>query len=303
MDTTISVIIPSYNQGKFIERTLRSVFDQSVAALECIVYDGGSQDETITILRRYEDRVRWISELDRGQSHAVNKGIVTAKGEIIAWINSDDVYCPGTFAKVQQFFAENHNVDVLYGDAFHIDMDDTPIEPYNTESWNFEQLKEVCYLCQPAVFFRRRVIDQFGYLDESLQFCMDYEFWLRLAKGGAVFAYLPVVLAGSRLYAGNKTLSDRAAVHAEIINMLLEKFDKIPNVWIYNYASISVNQRYIQRGTWRYNFSILWHLILAFFRWRQGISKEFVLELGTRIGMKMKNAIKECCFTHLQRNK
>lgn len=291
LDITISVIIPSFNQGDFIERTLRSILDQNVAALECIVYDGGSQDRTLSILSRYTNRIHWTSEPDRGQSHAVNKGIAAANGDVIAWINSDDVYYPGTFTKVRQFFAENPGIDVLYGDAFHIDVNDVPIEPYNTEPWNFDRLQEVCYLCQPAVFFRRRVVERFGYLDETLHFCMDYEFWLRLAKDGAVFAYFPETLAGSRLYAENKTLSNRTAVHAEIIDMLAKKFDKIPTVWFYTYAHIAASETQIPRTGWAYKFSVLGRLTLACLRWRKALPKEFFSDLADRIGIKIKKIL------------
>jgi glycosyltransferase involved in cell wall biosynthesis len=270
---TISVITPSYNQGQFIERTLLSVLNQNVPALEYLVLDGCSHDETLTVLRRYEGRLRWVSEPDHGQAHAVNKGIVASQGNIIGWLNSDDIYYPGALAKVQQYFSENPSVDVIYGDAFHIDADDNRIEPYYTEPWNFEKFLSVCFLCQPAVFFRRRVIERFGLLDESLQFCMDYEFWLRLAKNGAVFAYLPKPLAGSRMYTQNKTLSQRLAVHAEISDMLKKKFGKVPTKWLLNYAHVKVDEQKVPRGWWRMVL-ISFHSILASLRWNHEISKD-----------------------------
>jgi glycosyltransferase involved in cell wall biosynthesis len=273
---SISVITPSLNQGDFIERTLNSVLDQHIPELEYVVFDGGSNDETLDILRRYKDRVRWVSEPDHGQAHAVNKGIAATKGEIIAWINSDDIYFPGTLAKVQQYFTENPSVDVLYGDAFHIDLNDNRFEPYPTELWDFERLKIFPFLCQPAVFFRRRVVMSFGGVDESLHFCMDYEYWLRLAMGGTLFAYMPEPLAGSRMYAENKTLSQRVPVHAEINDMLKKKLGKVPARWLFGYATVFVDERYNLNGIGRLTF-IFMQSLLASIRWNHGISRDFFI--------------------------
>lgn len=279
---SISVITPSYNQGRFIERTLRSVLNQNITGLEYVIFDGGSQDETLDILRRYEDRVRWVSEPDHGQAHAVNKGITATKGEVIAWINSDDIYYPEALTKVQQYFSGHPSVDVLYGDAFYIDIHDNQFEPYPTQPFEFQRLINLCFLCQPAVFFRRRTVERFGPLNESLQFCMDYEYWLRLAEGGAEFAYLPEILAGSRRYAQNKTFSNLIPVHAEINDMLDNKFGEVPMVWLNRYAHVLVYERYTARGIWRMVL-IFWQLILAALRWNRGISKEFLLFVATRI--------------------
>ena len=281
---SISVITPSYNQGPFIERTLLSVLNQNIPGLEYIVFDGCSRDETLTILHRYEDRVRWVSEPDHGQAHAVNKGIAASRGDIIGWLNSDDIYYPGALAKVQQYFAENPSVDVVYGDAFHIDLDDNQIEPYYTEPWNFERFLSVCFLCQPAVFFRSRVVAQFGLLDESLQLCMDYEFWLRLAKNGAVFAYLSEPLAGSRMYTQNKTLSQRLSVHAEINDMLKKKFGKVPTKWLLNYAHVKVDEQGVPSG-WRRMASTSLHSLLASLRWNHEISKDVLQNIRSWIGV------------------
>jgi glycosyltransferase involved in cell wall biosynthesis len=272
---TISIVTPSYNQGRFIERTLRSVLNQNIPELEYIVFDGCSRDETLSILRRYDNRVRWVSEPDHGQAHAVNKGIAVSHGEIIGWLNSDDIYYPGALEKVQRYFCENPAIDVVYGDAFHIDIDDNPIEPYYTEPWNFERFLSVCFLCQPAVFFRRRVVGRFGLLDESLRFCMDYEFWLRLAKNGAIFAYLPEPLAGSRMYIENKTLSQRVAVHAEINDMMKKRFGKVPTKWLLNYAHARVRVGRLRKG-WSRMALLALHSVLASLRWNHEISKDIL---------------------------
>ena len=216
---TLSVITPSLNQDRFIERSIRSVLLQGIPDLEYVICDGGSSDETIQILKGYRDKLKWKSEPDRGQAHAVNKGISQTNGDIICWINSDDVYYAGTLQTVQRVFRDNPATFALYGKADHIDEEDNVIEAYPTEPWNYHRLADVCFLCQPAVFFRRDLVRRFGALDETLQYCMDYELWLRYGKH-IRFQYLEQKLAGSRMHSSNKTSSQRRAVHDETSEML-----------------------------------------------------------------------------------
>lgn len=235
MATDISVITPSYNQGRFIERTIQSVLNQDVSGVEYFVADGDSTDETVQILKKHNDRLRWVSGKDNGQADAVNKGIKATSGEIIGWLNSDDIYYPGALAAVKDFFDSHPHVDVIYGDANHIDEDDNVIEPYYTEDWDYERLKDICYICQPSVFFRRRIIEKAGLLDDKLQYCMDYEYWLRLGKQ-ADFVRLDRTLSGSRMYEKNKTLKAKVSVHKEINDMFKERFGSIPDKWIFAFA-------------------------------------------------------------------
>ena len=273
---SFSIVTPSYNQVAFIERTIRSVLDQDVAELEYVVVDGGSHDGTVEILERYADRLWYRSEADEGQAHAINKGLALTSGDLIGWLNSDDIYYPGTLNAVRGYFAAHEDVDILYGNADHINEQDRTIEPYGCEPWDPERLRDVCFLCQPAVFFRRRVIERHGLLDASLDYCMDYEYWLRLAVQGAHFAYLPRKLAGSRMYSWNKTMGQRVAVHAEINGMLRSRLGSVPARWLSNYAHVVLEERGFGRDRGRLTFAASLALLTwwSAFRWNRRMSKQ-----------------------------
>lgn len=266
----VSIITPSFNQGQFIERTLQSVARQAGAEIEHVVFDGGSRDNTVEVLKNFSPPVRWVSKKDKGQTDAVNQGIRATDGEIIGWLNSDDIYYPGAISRVVEYFDRYPEIDVVYGMADHIDLEDQAFEHYPTEPWDFERLKETCFICQPALFWRRSVVEKHGLLDESLNYCMDYEYWLRLGKSGVRFAYLEEKLAGSRLYAENKTLGARVKVHKEINDMFKKSFDKVPDRWLFNYAH-AVAESKIDRRLHPMSFliQISFHAILASLRWNR----------------------------------
>jgi glycosyltransferase involved in cell wall biosynthesis len=272
MGLSFSIITPSFNQGRFLDRTLQSVLSQGISEMDYLVVDGGSTDETLPILERYRGRLRWRSEPDRGQAHAVNKGFRLTSGDIIGWLNSDDVYYPGALAAVEDFFSRNPQAEILYGEADHIDAADRVIGAYPTEDWDFDRLKEICFLCQPAVFFRRRLIHRYGPLDESLQYCMDYEYWLRVGRA-TPFYRLNRPLAGSRMYPENKTLGERVAVHKEMNHMLRRSLGRVPAKWVFAYAHVWINRRPVDRSTRAKNLAYVFQLALVaaagFFRWRQ----------------------------------
>ena len=270
----VSIITPSFNQGQFIERTLQSVAGQiGIKEVEHVVFDGGSTDNTVDVLKVFNPPIRWVSRKDKGQTDAVNQGICATEGEIIGWLNSDDIYYPDAIAHIVEYFSRNPDIDVVYGKADHIDVDDKAFEDYPTEHWNFERLKETCFICQPALFFRRRVVEQHGLLDESLNYCMDYEYWLRLGKAGVRFAFLDEKLAGSRLYADNKTMGSREKVHREINDMLKRSFGKVPDRWLFNYAHAAVLPKDKQqlKGV-RYTSYVGFQSLLAAIRWNRRVS-------------------------------
>jgi glycosyltransferase involved in cell wall biosynthesis len=275
----VSIVTPSYNQGRFIERTLQSVASQSGAEIEHVVFDGGSTDNTVEILKRFSSPVRWVSKKDKGQTDAINMGIKATDGEIIGWLNSDDIYYPGAIARVAAFFQANPEVDVVYGMADHIDVEDRPFESYSTEPWHFERLKDTCFICQPALFFRRRIVEKHGILNEALNYCMDYEYWLRLGKAGVRFSYLEEKLAGSRLYAENKTLGAKVKVHKEINDMFKNLFGQVPDRWLFNYAHARMDV--IDRERFRILFlsGIALLSVSASLKWNRQVSVPMIKRL------------------------
>jgi len=286
----VSIVTPSFNQGQFIERTLQSVASQRGLDIEHVVFDGGSKDNTVEVLKNFSPRVRWVSKKDNGQTDAVNKGIRATDGEIIGWLNSDDIYYPNAVAQVVAFFKANPDIDVVYGMADHIDLEDHAFESYPSEPWNFERLKETCFICQPALFFRRRVIDQHGLLDESLNYCMDYDYWLRLGKAGVRFAYLEIKLAGSRLYADNKTLGARVKVHEEINNMFKKILGQVPDRWLLNYAHAVVEGEIsrAEHPRW-FKIRLLISSMSAAIRWNQKITAD----MGRTLAQWAKSALSQ----------
>ena len=207
----ISIITPSYNQASFIERTLKSVLDQNYPDLEYIVMDGGSTDGTLEILKKYSNRIIWQSEKDHGQSDAINKGLRRATGEIVAYLNSDDTYEPGTLQKVADFFQNNPDKAWAYGKCKIIDANDQeirqPITAYKNwllKNYSYPKLLSENFISQPATFWKAQIHAQAGFFNEKEHYCMDYEFWLRIGQkyeAGVINDYL----ANFRYYSNSKS--------------------------------------------------------------------------------------------------
>ncbi len=185
----LTVVTPSYNQGRFIAQTIESVLGQDYPDLEYIVMDGGSTDETVEILKRYGDRLTWRREQDRGQSDALNKGLRLATGDVVAFLNSDDYYEPGALRAVGEFFAQKPNSHWLTGKCRTVDKDGREIRRGVTlykNAWlrlgNYRALQVLNYVSQPATFWRRTMLERVGEFDESLDYAMDYDYWLRAGR-------------------------------------------------------------------------------------------------------------------------
>jgi glycosyltransferase involved in cell wall biosynthesis len=238
----VSIVTPSYNQGRYIEETIQSILDQDYPNLEYTVVDGGSSDNTIEILKKYEGRLTWISEKDRGQADAINKGFRMAKGEILAWLNSDDTYLPGAIRKAVRYFEAHPEVGLLYGEGYHIDESGAIIERYYTEPFDYQRLGEICFICQPTVFMRAEVVRAVGLLDIDLHYCLDYEYWMRIAKRFLI-GYLDEYLANSRLHTDTKTLSKRVEVHQETLQVVKKHRGQVPVRWINAYAHVLLTEK------------------------------------------------------------
>jgi glycosyltransferase involved in cell wall biosynthesis len=203
----ISVVTPSLNQGAFLERTVRSVLEQGYPRLEYVVQDGGSTDETVPILRRYQDRLsHWESAPDRGQASAINLGFRHTTGEVMAYLNSDDVLLPGALAYVARYFADHPDVEALYGHRVLLDEEDGEIGRWVLPAHDDAVLSWVDFVPQETLFWRRSLWDRAGgILDEGLQFTMDWDLLLRFRDARAKMVRVPRFLAGFRVHSRQKT--------------------------------------------------------------------------------------------------
>jgi glycosyltransferase involved in cell wall biosynthesis len=211
-----SVITPSWNQGAWINGCITSVLEQNASDVEHIIVDNCSTDKTLSVLECYP-HLKVIIEPDCGQSQAINKGFRRAQGEIICWLNADDQYLPGTFSLIRHWFADPA-VDVIYGDAEEVFFDGRGTQ---TRQARFADRKDLLIwwdrrtdILQPAVFFRRKVLDSVGLLREDLHLIMDTEFWWRLSEQYQ-FYYIPTPLARQQRIAESKTMQNVAAIYEE----------------------------------------------------------------------------------------
>ena len=205
----VSIITPSYNQGKYLEETILSVLNQDYENIEYILVDGGSSDNTIDIIEKYKQRFAWwVSEKDQGQTDAINKGFNRAKGQILAWINSDDVYVPGAVRMAVEALKQYPQAGMVYGDLDFIDEHGRLIGKFNAAQTDLAKLRRgFVHIPQPSTFIRADLWGKVGPLDPSFYFAMDYDLWTRLAAISE-FKYLPgKAWAKFRLHSDAKTIN------------------------------------------------------------------------------------------------
>jgi glycosyltransferase involved in cell wall biosynthesis len=179
----VSIVTPSFNQAPFLEATMRSVINQDYPSIEYIVVDGGSTDGSQQIIKSYADKLSWwVSEPDDGQADAINKGFIKTRGEIIAWLNSDDMYLPGTITEVVNIFRDNPQVGMVYGDAVSADGEGRLLNELRFELWGVKDFLQFKMICQPAVFMKRSTMEKIGFLDSSYHFFLDHQLWIRIAR-------------------------------------------------------------------------------------------------------------------------
>jgi glycosyltransferase involved in cell wall biosynthesis len=238
----VTIVTPCLNAARFLEQTVLSVLNQDHPRIEYIVMDGGSTDGTLDILKQYKHALHWQSAPDRGTADAVNRGFALGKGEILGFLNADDLYHPHAVAAAVQYLRENPEAAGVYGDAWWIDQNGAPIAPYPVRDFDRTLLERECFICQPASFFRRGPFESTGGLDPDFNLTFDYDFWLRLTRTFAL-RRIDATLADSRMHPANKTLGQREKVFRETFKVLKRDCGYVPFHWIYSYLCFRADSR------------------------------------------------------------
>ena len=223
----VSIITPSYNNAKFIKQTIESVLSQNYQPLEYIIIDGGSKDGTLEILYQYKNRIKWISESDNGMTEAINKGFRMATGDIVGWINSDDLYAAQTLNMSVEHLLSNPKNAAVYSDGELIDHKGNYIKKLTAREFSLKELLlGNYYICQPTLLFRRKVLEKIGWLDEQFpHFTMDLDLLLRLGLNYKI-GYIDSLGASFRIHESSKSISQNFEFHSERISTLKKFFNK-----------------------------------------------------------------------------
>lgn len=275
----VTIVTPSFNQGEFIEETIRSVLEQDYPQIEYLVMDGGSTDTTLDVLRRFEGRLEWVSEADAGQSDAIDHGFARAHGGILAWLNADDVYMPGAVSRAVSVLLADQSAALVYGHAEFMDRNGKPLGQHAQSPWDLGRLiNQADDIPQPATFFRREAYFAVGGLDHDLHYCMDYDFWIRLGRRYRVLQ-VPDVLAQMRLHAEAKTSSGGLARVEEVRAMIgRHGRSELPESFRWDFVRESMRAGIAAARAGRHRKAIrIWARALPYFRYA------FVLKTAARV--------------------
>jgi glycosyltransferase involved in cell wall biosynthesis len=248
----VSVITPSYQSARYIQETIESVKKQDYPYIEHIIVDGGSSDGTIEILKAYP-HLKWVSEKDRGQSHALNKGFKMARGEIFGWLNSDDTYNPGAVSQSLNYLTSRPDADMVCSDIYTIDNQSNRVVRRNGKPFNLTEHLFENFVRQPSVFMRRNIIEEVGGVDETLNYCMDRELWLRIGARHNIQYYPNLTSANLRYCEGTKTFENSPQFSVEWRNVLQKTIDD-PN---FRNIPLSIKKLAIQKYRARYHIQMI----------------------------------------------
>lgn len=227
----VTVVIPSFNQGKFLERALVSVIEQDVAK-EIIVMDGGSEDGSVAIIKRYQHEITyWQSNEDGGQANAINVGMAYGSAPFVCWLNSDDMFMPNGLARLVSELDSDFNSPAVYGKCWHIDEQDKKVAPYLSFKFNKVLLANYCFIAQPATLIRRECWEAVNGLNENFNYAMDYDLWLRLFNQYDKLRYVKTFCAANRLHGDTKTHNGIEAHYKESMDAVKQAFGYIPIKW------------------------------------------------------------------------
>jgi glycosyltransferase involved in cell wall biosynthesis len=244
----VSIVTPSYNQAEYLEAALRSVEGQDYPHIEHLVVDGGSSDGSVEIIQRHAAHLAWwVSERDSGQAEAINKGMRGAQGEIVAWLNSDDLYLPGAISSAVKALQADPGLGLVYGEALSIDQHGRPFNRFRFGDWGLVDLMGFRMICQPAVFMRRSVFEQAGPLAMDYHYMLDHHLWIRMA-GLAPVKHVPMLWAAARIHPGAKNVRQAPGFGVETLRLL---------EWMQAQPALADlyqrNQRMINGGAYRLN--------------------------------------------------